>query len=31
MKDLVILAIFVIVVAVIYVIRLWSYFNKGGK
>lgn len=31
MKDLVILAIFVIVVTVIYAIRLWSYFNKGGK
>nr|DAT17623.1 MAG TPA: FeoB-associated Cys-rich membrane protein [Caudoviricetes sp.] len=31
MKDLIVLVIFAIVVAVIYVIRLWSYFHKGGK
>lgn len=31
MKDLVILVIFAIVVAIIYTIKLWSYFSKGGK
>lgn len=31
MKDLIVLVIFAIVVAVIYMIRLRSYFSKGGK
>lgn len=31
MKDLIVLVFFAIVVAIIYAIRLWSYFNRGGK
>lgn len=31
MKDLIVLVIFAIVVVIIYAIRLWSYFSKGGK
>ena len=31
MKDLIVLVIFAIVVAIIYTIRLWSYFSKEGN